>query len=75
MTDKKTAKADSVELDETELDNITGGETEELFGAYHWKAEISGIKKQLTEKAGIRVGKRFDQSSKHIVLQAGDSEI
>lgn len=44
MTDKKN----TAELNEAELDQVTGG------------ASIGDLKPGLTEKAGIRVGKRAD---------------
>ena len=38
MPDKKTPEA----LDDTALDQISGGPTEELFGAYHFLLETAG---------------------------------
>ena len=53
--DKKNqeTRADAVELEEAELDNVTGGALDHV-GQFNFKVEINGVKPRLTEAAGIR---------------------
>lgn len=69
MTDKKTQ-----ELNEQELNQVTGGATEELFGAYNGGAKATGIKEQLTAKANSR-GRVGIRATKGVVTAGGGSDI
>ena len=71
MTDKQT----KTELNEQELDQVTGGFS--ASGTGNFKVEIEGIKQSLTEKAGIRVGGRANKLGVRAIkgVKAGDGSV
>ena len=82
MTDKKkqiapdgVTEAGAVELEENELDEVTGGFS--ASGTGNFKVEIEGIKQSLTEKAGIRVGGRANKLGVRAIkgVKAGDGSV
>lgn len=81
MADKKTTKADAVELEEADLDQVTGGAADS-HDAYA-NQEVSHLKSSLTDakgiratkKVGIRATKGLSKTGKDIMAQGGTGSI
>ncbi|WP_108812247.1 hypothetical protein [Sphingorhabdus sp. Alg231-15] len=62
------------ELDEQELDKVTGGGTTDSHDAYA-NLEVSHLKSGSTKGTSVRATRGLSKSKKQIVAQAGDGEI